>query len=68
MTDSTTRQTPLNPIEHAIRILDGMQARHGFMAFSIAVVEKYGDDQCGRLSALIAFYGFFSLSLSCSSS
>ncbi len=61
MTDSTTRRTPMKAIEHAIRSIDGLQARHAFMAFPIAVVKKYGDDQCGRLSALIAFYGFFSL-------
>lgn len=51
----------MNPIERTIRHFDRLQARHTCLAFPIAVTKKYGDDQCGRLSALIAFYGFFSL-------
>jgi YihY family inner membrane protein len=51
----------MNPVERTIRRVDGFQSRHDVLAFPIAVVKKYGDDQCGRLAALIAFYGFFSL-------
>jgi YihY family inner membrane protein len=31
------------------------------MAIPIAVVKKFGDDQAGRLAALVAYYSFFSL-------
>ncbi len=31
------------------------------MAFLLGVVKKFGDDRAGRLAALVAYYGFFSL-------
>ena len=51
----------MNNLERIVRKIDRLQARHAILAFPVAVAKKYGDDQCGRLSALIAFYGFFSL-------
>jgi YihY family inner membrane protein len=50
----------MNTLERQIRRIDHLQARHGWLAFVVGVVKKYGDDQGGRLAALIAFYGFFS--------
>ncbi len=41
--------------------VDGWQQRHRSSAFPVAVVKKFGDDRGGRLSALVAYYGFFSL-------
>lgn len=35
--------------------------RHPATSVPIAVVRKFGDDRAGRLAALIAYYGFFSL-------
>src|SRR6476619_3442451 len=40
---------------------DSVQRRHRGLAIPVAVVRKFGDDQGGNLSALIAYYGFFSL-------
>jgi len=31
------------------------------LAFTVAVAKKFGDDRAGRLAALIAYYGFFSI-------
>ncbi|HSL66561.1 MAG TPA: YihY/virulence factor BrkB family protein [Actinomycetota bacterium] len=44
-----------------LRKADAFQKRHAALAFPIAVVRKFGDDQAGNLAALIAYYGFFSL-------
>lgn len=41
--------------------LDAFQRDHAVLAFPYAVVKKFGDDQAGKLAALIAYYGFFSL-------
>jgi YihY family inner membrane protein len=46
------------------RIINGtdrFQQRHRSLAFLHATVRKFGDDGAGRLAALIAYYGFFSL-------
>jgi membrane protein len=44
-----------------LRKVDAFQKRHAALAFPLAVVRKFGDDQAGNLAALIAYYGFFSL-------
>lgn len=44
-----------------VKAFDRFQRRHRVLAVPIAVVKKFGDDQAGNLSALIAYYGFFSL-------
>src|SRR3954447_21405667 len=44
-----------------IKAFDRYQRRHAGLALPVAVVKKFGDDQAGNLSALIAYYGFFSL-------
>jgi membrane protein len=41
--------------------LDRLQQRRRAVAFTLAVLKKYGDDQGGQLAALIAYYGFVSL-------
>lgn len=41
--------------------LDRFQARRRPTAFVVGVIRKFGDDQAGKLAALIAYYGFFSL-------
>lgn len=42
------------------RVDDFQQSRPVF-AFPFAVVKKFGDDKAGKLAALLAYYGFFSL-------
>ncbi len=51
----------MNRAEQAVRGLDRLQQRHGWLAFPVAVWKKFGDDQAGNLAALIAYYGFASL-------
>ena len=48
---------PLAPL----KAFDRVQRRHKRLAVPMAVIKKFGDDQGGNLSALIAYYGFFSL-------
>ena len=48
---------PLAPLKS----FDRLQRRHRSLSIPVAVVKKFGDDQAGNLSALIAYYGFFSL-------
>ncbi len=44
-----------------VRRFDRHQQRHRALAVPLAVVRKFGDDQGGRLAALVAYYAFFSL-------
>lgn len=48
----------LRPFLHRI---DHFQQRHAVLAYPVAVVKKFGDDQAGYLCALLAFFGFLSL-------
>ena len=54
------RIDPMNITTYGRRV-DEFQQRHRFLAFPVAVIKKFGDDQGGNLSALIAYYGFLSL-------
>ena len=40
---------------------DAFQQRHTPLAFTFAVIKKFGDDQGGNLAALLVFYGFLSI-------
>jgi YihY family inner membrane protein len=44
-----------------LQALDRRQQRHRRVAFVAGVIKKFGDDEAGRLAALIAYYGFVSL-------
>ena len=44
-----------------LRKIDNFQQRFRPLAFSVAVVKKYSDDEGGHLAALITYYGFLSL-------
>ena len=44
-----------------LHALDRLQQRHRGLAFGAAVIKKFGDDEAGRMAALIAYYGFVSL-------
>ena len=48
----------MNPVERAIRSVDCWQQRHPVVAFPVAVVKKFGDDQAGDLVALLSYYAF----------
>jgi membrane protein len=44
-----------------LRRFDRFQRPRPWLAVPVAVVKKFGDDQAGRLAALVAYYGFLSL-------
>jgi membrane protein len=48
---------PLRPV----RAFDRRQQKHLWLAFPVAVIKKFSDDQAGSLAALVAYYSFFSL-------
>jgi membrane protein len=43
------------------RAFDRFQQRHRVVGFTLAVFQKYSDDQGSYLAATIAYYGFFSI-------
>ena len=43
------------------RWIDGVQQRLPAIAFVVGVFKKFGNDRGGRLAALVAYYGFFSV-------
>jgi len=51
----------MNPVERRLRRFDGFQQRHAVLAFPIAVMQKFGNDQAGGKAVLIAYYGLFAL-------
>jgi YihY family inner membrane protein len=51
----------MEPLQRLLRAVDDYQQRRDWLAFPVAVVKKFGDDQAGRHAALLAYYGFFSL-------
>jgi uncharacterized BrkB/YihY/UPF0761 family membrane protein len=51
----------MNPVERAIRRVDGAQQRHKPSAFLFGVVKKYGDDNGGVLVANLAYSAFASV-------
>jgi len=48
----------MNPIERAVRGLDGWQQRRRLPAFVFAVIKKFGDDEGGHLVALLTYFAF----------
>jgi len=51
----------VEPIRRLVQALDDFQQRRRWLAFPVAVVKKYGEDQAGQKAALLAYYGFLSL-------
>lgn len=48
----------MNTIDKAVHAADRFQRRWPWLALPVAVWKKFGDDQAGRLAALISYYGF----------
>ncbi len=44
-----------------LRAFDRLQRRTPVLAFPVAVIRRFSDDQAGHSAALIAYWGFFSL-------
>ena len=51
----------MEQLKRLVQAVDDVQQRHRWLAFPMAVVKKYGEDQAGQRAALLAYYGFFSL-------
>jgi YihY family inner membrane protein len=51
----------MNPIEAGLRRVDRFQQRHPVVGLPFAVVKKFGDDQGGNLTILLAWNAFFAL-------
>src|SRR5215211_328260 len=45
----------MEPIKRLLRALDDFQQRRRWLAFSVAVVKKYDEDQAGQKAALLGF-------------
>jgi uncharacterized BrkB/YihY/UPF0761 family membrane protein len=56
---STSEGTRL--IRALVRRIDSWQQRHVATAFTFGVIKKFGDDRCGSLAALLAYYGLLSV-------
>jgi membrane protein len=48
----------MNRLERSVRSVDCWQQRHPVVAFPIAVVKKFGDDEAGNLVGLLTYYAF----------
>jgi YihY family inner membrane protein len=51
----------VNPIQAVLRRIDRHQQRHALAGVPFAVVRKFGDDQGGNLTTLLAWNAFFAL-------
>ena len=51
----------VNRLRAGVLFADRHQQRSPVLGFFYGVLKKYGDDQGGQLSALVAYYGFLSL-------
>jgi YihY family inner membrane protein len=48
-------------LQKFIQKLDNFQRSHSLLAFIVAVLKKYGEDDAGRQAALLTYYAFLSL-------
>ncbi|HEX8182234.1 MAG TPA: YihY/virulence factor BrkB family protein [Candidatus Saccharimonadales bacterium] len=48
-------------LDSAKSAVDTYQQKHAVLAFSVAVIKRYGDDKAGRQAALITYYAFLAL-------
>src|ERR1700752_335290 len=55
---SSVTGVPVNRVERLVRRFDSWQQRHPPMAFTVAVLKKFGDDQAGNQVALLTYYAF----------
>ncbi len=52
---------PEGKVARLLDRVDAVQRRSKVLGFVFAVIKKFGDDGAGRLAALVAYYGFFSI-------
>ena len=55
---SSVTGAPVNRVERLARRFDRWQQRHRLVAFAVAVVKKFGDDQAGNQVALLTYFAF----------
>ena len=51
----------MDKIKKIAHSLDRFQGSHTILAFPVAVIKRYGDDQAGKQAALVTYYAFLSL-------
>jgi YihY family inner membrane protein len=51
----------MNPVERAVRRVDRYQQEHHWLGLPFGVIKKYGDDNGGRLAAMLTYSAFFAL-------
>jgi membrane protein len=51
----------MSTVKQLVQRADAIQQARAWLAFPFAVGKKFGDDQAGRLAALIAYYAFFAI-------
>jgi membrane protein len=51
----------MNAVARVVDRLDRVQRGRAWLAFPLAVLKKYGDDQASNLAALMAYYAFLSI-------
>jgi len=51
----------MQALKTVINKIDSFQQKHRPLAFGYGVIKKYGEDDAGRLAALLTYYGFLSL-------
>lgn len=61
LTQTTSKEGLMNPIEREIRKIDRLQQHSTHLGFFFGVIKKFGDDQGGNLAGLITFFGFTSM-------
>jgi membrane protein len=61
VTTAEPEPAPPPPPAGLVGRIDAWQRRVPAVAFPVAVAKKFSDDRAGRLAALVAYYGFFSI-------
>lgn len=51
----------MRSLDGVLHRLDRLQQGRRLLAFAFAVQKKYGEDRCGSLAALVAYYGLLSI-------
>ena len=46
----------MEQLKRLVQAVDDVQQRHRWLAFPVAIVKKYGEDQAGQRAALLAYY------------
>lgn len=51
----------MQSFQNFLTSIDRFQQKHRLVAFPVAIIKRYGDEEVGKQAALITYYGFLSL-------